>query len=177
MTLAAPTIMATLRHGHTHHAATYQPCARSCCDDGATDQVRNPSRLSLRFFSKQNSEQKTWVRSRLLKSWESDCVFFETVTGKRLMGSNAVERFECFPDSRLSLLIESYWVVIFISSPTLFPIRATIFTNDTFGPREPMVPLHSRFRCSMYKSHGMFFPDDHAHLLFAPRPTVASSLV
>ena len=81
-----------------------------------------------------------------------------------VMRSNAVERFKCFPDSGLSSLIESYWVVMVISSPTLFPTQATTFTDDTFGPREPMVPLHSRFRCSMYKSHGMFFSRTTMHI-------------
>ena len=44
---------------------TFRAFARYCCDDGATDHVRNPSRLYLRFFSKaarQNPERKAWVR-------------------------------------------------------------------------------------------------------------------
>ena len=158
----ALTIAATLRHGHTHHTVTY---VSAVCKVLLWQRCHRSREKSLQAFPPiflQSSETKSRTESlgsRLLKSWESDCVFFfETVTGKRLMGSDAVERFECFPDSGLSSLIESYYVVIFISSPTLFPIRATTFTDDTFGPREPMVPLRSWFRCSMYKSHGMFFP-------------------
>ena len=72
--------------------------------------------------------------------------------------SAEAERLECFPDSGVIPLMESYWLVTFISSPTLLPILVTESTDKTFDPREPMAPLHSWLRCSKNKSHGMFFP-------------------
>ena len=49
-----------------------------------------------------------------------DCNWKMSSCSMIVMRSNAVERFKYFPDSGLSSLIESYWVVMVISSPTLF---------------------------------------------------------
>ena len=67
----ARTLLSAPRQSHTHHVMTFRAFARYCCDDGATDHVRNPSRLSLQFFSKaarRNPDRKAWVRGYLLSS-------------------------------------------------------------------------------------------------------------